>query len=117
MNTSIKHSLVINLLLIAIMNFSSAASADDKWCSLEATSDKTYVYVSEMDEDGANETRLWEGWIEQVKNRRSILLGAKSVTTIDWLPMIGPTGITPLIATTATLFVSLKPNILTPDSI
>jgi len=64
MKTFFKHSLVINLLLITIMYFTSAASADDKWCWLEATNERTHVYVTEMDEDGANETRLWEGWIE-----------------------------------------------------
>jgi len=70
MNTFFKHSLVINLLLIAIINFPSAASADDKLCWFEATIERTYVHVTEMDEEGANETNLWKGWIEQGERQK-----------------------------------------------
>ena len=65
MSTFMKHSPVIILLLIALMCFPSVASAGDKWCRLEATIERTYVYVTELDEDEANETIIWEGWIEQ----------------------------------------------------
>jgi len=70
MNTFFKHSLVINLLLIAIINFPSAASAGDKLCWIEATIERTYVHVTEMDEEGANDTNLWEGWIEQGERQK-----------------------------------------------
>jgi hypothetical protein len=70
MNTFSKHPLVIILLSIAIMYFPSVVSAEDKWCWLEATIERTYVYVTELDEDGANETILWEGWIEQGERQK-----------------------------------------------
>ncbi len=70
MNTFFKHLLVIILLLIAVMYYPSVVSAEDKWCWLEATIERTYVYVTELDEDEANETILWEGWIGQDERQK-----------------------------------------------
>ena len=70
MKTLLKPSLVIILLSVTIMYFPSGASADDKWCWLEATIERAYVYVTEMDQDGVTETRLWEGWIEQGERQK-----------------------------------------------
>jgi hypothetical protein len=70
MQTFFKFSLVTIALLFALMYFTPLAPADENWCWIKATVEKTYVYVTELDEDGANETRLWEGWIEQDERQK-----------------------------------------------
>ena len=70
MRTFFKFSLLIIALLFTPIYFPSAAPADEHVCWIEATVEKTWVYVTELDEDGANETRLWEGWIEQDQRQK-----------------------------------------------
>ena len=71
-----KPGLVIILLLSAAMCFTSVVSADDKWCWLEATMERTHVSVTDVDVDGSNpkiwEKILWEGWIEQGERQKIV---------------------------------------------
>ena len=82
MKTISKLLLPVILLSIPTMYIPSSAAADDKWCWLEATIEKAYLYVTEMDEDGANETRLWEGWIEQ--GARQKITSARGKISYDY---------------------------------
>ena len=72
MQTFLKFSLVIIALLFTPIYFPSVAQADEHVCWIEATVEKTYVYVTELDADGANETRLWEGWIKQDQRQKIV---------------------------------------------
>ena len=72
MQTLFKFSLVIIALLFGLIYFPSVAPADEHVCWIEATVEKTWVYVTELDEDGANETRLWEGWIKQDQRQKIV---------------------------------------------
>ena len=40
------------------------------------------MYVTELDEDGANETKLWEGWIE--KDERLKITSARGQISYDY---------------------------------
>ena len=57
-------------LLLTNLLFPPAIWGDDKSCWIEASMEKVHVYVTEMDADGAGETTLWEGWIEQGDRQR-----------------------------------------------
>jgi hypothetical protein len=82
MNKYFNPSLMKIFLLIALLYFAPVAAADDKWCWLEATIERAYVYVTEWDEDGANENRLWEGWIEQ--DERQKITSARGQINYDY---------------------------------
>ena len=82
MKTLFRPLLVIILLFFAVLYLPAVAPADEKWCWLEATIEKAYVYVTEMDEDGANETRLWEGWIEP--DERQKIKSARGQISYDY---------------------------------
>ena len=77
-----KFSQVIIVLLFALIYFPSAAPADEHVCWIEATDEKTFVYVTELDEVGANDTRLWEGWIE--KDQRQKIVSSRSHISYDY---------------------------------
>ena len=63
-------ALALFSLLLTNLLFSTVIWAEDKSCWLEASMEKVHVYVTEMDADGANEAKLWEGWIEQGDRQR-----------------------------------------------
>jgi hypothetical protein len=72
MQTIFKFSLVIIVQFLALIYFPSDAPADEHVCWIEATDEKTWVYVSELDAEGAEQTRIWEGWIEQDQSQKIV---------------------------------------------
>ena len=74
MNSRLANICIIALGLLALLLtnllFPPAIWADDKSCWIEASMEKVHVHVTEMDADGAGETTLWEGWIEQGDRQR-----------------------------------------------
>ena len=63
-------ALALFSLLLTNLLLPSAIWADDKSCWIVASMEKVHVRVTEMDADGAGETTLWQGWIEQGDRQR-----------------------------------------------
>ena len=71
------HTIIVLAIMMAGLLASPAASADDKTCWLEAVNSDIYITVWDLDAEGNEMVKIWQGLLTQVDKQKLVTSNGK----------------------------------------